>query len=198
MHYYQRKRLPVDNRRTQLLELGREIFGEHPYDGITTDEITRLARISKGLLYHYFPSKRNYYLSTVQAVANDFLAATATAEQQNPKETLGVAIERFLNFVESNHLIYRSLVHGAIGSDPECSAILERFRDDLTARLLHISGAPRFPDQSLRIYGWLGTAEFMSLRWLETREISRDEVEDTLSAFAHWAIFGDGPDGIAV
>ena len=61
----QRSRLTVDERREQLVRLGVDIFSERPYDEVSIDGIAAAAGISKGLLYHYFPSKRDFYVAVV-------------------------------------------------------------------------------------------------------------------------------------
>jgi AcrR family transcriptional regulator len=65
----ERARLQVDERRTQLLELGLRLFTDRSYDELSIDDIARAAGISKGLLYHYFPSKRDYYVEVVRRAA---------------------------------------------------------------------------------------------------------------------------------
>ena len=70
------KRLPVDERRRQLIELGIEIFSENPYEDISTSEIAEQAQISKGLLYHYFPSKRHFFLETIREIGRRLVEAT--------------------------------------------------------------------------------------------------------------------------
>ncbi|MBP6848431.1 MAG: helix-turn-helix transcriptional regulator, partial [Kofleriaceae bacterium] len=58
-----RIRLDNDARRAQLLELGQKAFAERTYDEVSIDDIARAAGISKGLLYHYFPTKRDLYVA---------------------------------------------------------------------------------------------------------------------------------------
>ena len=50
-------RMPVDERRRQLLERGAELFATHSFGELSMVRIAREAGISKALLYHYFPSK---------------------------------------------------------------------------------------------------------------------------------------------
>ena len=52
-----RIRLDNDERRAQLLGLARRAFAERSYDDVSIDDLAREAKISKGLLYHYFSSK---------------------------------------------------------------------------------------------------------------------------------------------
>ena len=69
-------RLKVDDRRRQLLELGAGLFARHAYDELSMAAIAREAGISKGLLYHYFPSKSDYFQATVAAAAEELGALT--------------------------------------------------------------------------------------------------------------------------
>ena len=62
-------RLENDERRRRLLELGARLFTEHAYDEISMAQIAREAGISKALLYHYFPSKQEYFMATLARAA---------------------------------------------------------------------------------------------------------------------------------
>src|SRR3979490_1877901 len=62
-------RFSVEERARSLLELGLELFSSRPYDDISIEEIARTAGMSKGLLYHYFPSKRDFYVACLRAAS---------------------------------------------------------------------------------------------------------------------------------
>ena len=62
-------RLDVDERRRRLLELGRQLFATHSYGELSMADIARAAGISKALLYHYFPSKQEYFQATLATAA---------------------------------------------------------------------------------------------------------------------------------
>lgn len=51
------------SRREELLQAGIAEFARHPYPEARTDRITAERGISKGLLFHYFGSKREFYLA---------------------------------------------------------------------------------------------------------------------------------------
>jgi len=42
------------------------MFIEQPYDAFSMDDVATAAGISKGLIYHYFPSKRDYYVAVLR------------------------------------------------------------------------------------------------------------------------------------
>src|SRR4051794_41921238 len=76
------RRLQVDERRAQLLERGAELFTQHSYDELSMAQIAREAGISKALLYHYFPSKEEYFKATLAE------AAAAVGRRPAPDEPL--------------------------------------------------------------------------------------------------------------
>ena len=62
-------RLQTNERRAQLLDAGARVFTKRSYDDASMAEVARAAGISKGLLYHYFPSKRDLFVATLEAAA---------------------------------------------------------------------------------------------------------------------------------
>ncbi|WP_042347818.1 TetR/AcrR family transcriptional regulator [Bacillus massiliigorillae] len=56
------RNLPKE-KQDRILNGAISIFGKHEYKKATTDEIITSAGISKGLLFHYFGSKKKLYLS---------------------------------------------------------------------------------------------------------------------------------------
>ena len=64
-----RERFEVDARRAQLLALGLVAFSERTYDDVSIEDIATTAGVSKGLVYHYFPSKRDFYIAALEDAA---------------------------------------------------------------------------------------------------------------------------------
>jgi AcrR family transcriptional regulator len=73
-----RRRLSPDDRRNELLALGAEVFGQRPYDEVRIDEIAERARVSRALMYHYFPDKRAFFAAVVRAEGDRLFEATNT------------------------------------------------------------------------------------------------------------------------
>src|SRR4051812_50184340 len=69
-------RRQTDERRRQLLEAGARVFTERSYEDASMAEVARAAGISKGLLYHYFPSKRDLFVATLEAGAAELPGIT--------------------------------------------------------------------------------------------------------------------------
>ena len=169
-----RARLGLDERRAQLLMLGRKLFSERAYDEIQIDDIAEAAGISKGLLYHYFGSKRGFYVATVREAAEALLAATVTDAALPPPERAQRSMEAFLDFVEQHGGAYVALLRGGIGTDPEVLAIVDGTRNAFIDRFVTNLGlaAPR-PVFRLAARSWVGLVEAASLDWVERRAVDR-------------------------
>jgi AcrR family transcriptional regulator len=175
------KRLDLDVRRAQLLALGRELFGRRPYDDIPIDEIAEKAGISKGLLYHYFGSKRGFYVATVEAAAAELLAATLEDPSLPPPERAQRSLDTYLDFVSENAPAFKALLGSGIGTDPEVASVVDGVRAEFLRRFvlnLGLAEAPR-PVFELAARSWIGLVEAASLIWIEKGAVDRA----TLKAF---------------
>ena len=46
-----------------------ELFSTRAYEEIWVEEIAERAGVSRGLLYHHFPTKRDFYVAVTRAAA---------------------------------------------------------------------------------------------------------------------------------
>jgi AcrR family transcriptional regulator len=172
-----RVRLDVDERRAQLVELGLAAFGERPYDDVAVEDIARAAGISKGLLFHYFPTKKAFYIACLRESAARLLAKVEEVQADAaPFTQLERSLDAYLEFVQARGRAYATLMRGA-GRDREVGAVVDETRRALLASLT--SGvAAVFPDATshrsslleLALEGWIGLAETTSIAWVERSE----------------------------
>jgi AcrR family transcriptional regulator len=177
-----RARLSTDARREQLVALGVEMFSERPFDEVSIDDIAAGAGISKGLLYHYFPSKRDFYVAVVRHSADEMQAITETDPDLEPLERLADGLDRYLEYVATHARGFATVLRAGIGSDPEVAAIVEGVRAAMARRILADVADTDPPPAAVRIAirGWVGFAEAASLEWLERGELSREELRELL------------------
>jgi AcrR family transcriptional regulator len=179
-----RARLDVDERRRQLVELGTMLFSSRTYDEVSIDEVARTAGISKGLLYHYFPTKRDFYVATVRQAARQLMDRTQTPEQMDPMDRLRTGLDAFLDYVADHSVAYQGLLQSGIGVDAEVATIIDETREVFCARLVRGFEA-RGDLASLALRGWVGFVEAASLGWVAARDrVSREAVRDMLIAVA--------------
>ena len=179
-HKPRRVRRLSDERREELLRAGVELFSARSYDEVSIDEIAAAVGISRGLLYHYFPSKRDFYVAGLRRAADDLLEAVEPAAREPVGDRLTAGIDAYLGYVENHARGFVSLMRGGIGSDSEVRAIVDGVRETLTVGVLDglreagVSG----PMLRLAVRGWIGFVEAVSLEWIERREPSRAEVAE--------------------
>lgn len=196
-----RVRLDVDERRTQLVELGLEHFGERAYDDVSIDAIADAAGISKGLLYHYFPTKRAFYAGVIREAASRLLASTDTDELAPPLVQVHAGLDAYLGYVKAHAKAYATLMRSGVGVDPEIARIVDETRATFVERLVsgflqgQLPGVERValsngvlgaPIARLALRGWVGFAEAASLGWTEAIAAgdsapSQDEIRELLA-----------------
>ncbi len=165
-------------RRAQLLALGLREFSQRAYDDVSMDDLARAAKISKGLVYHYFPTKRHFYVAALREAARQLLAETEPDDDAPPEERLRRGLEGYLSFVEKHARAYVTLMRGGIGVDRRAAAIVEKTRTAFAQRFF---SAPELkhaltPSMKLAVRGWIGFVETTALEWLEHREVSREKL----------------------
>jgi AcrR family transcriptional regulator len=172
-------RLPVDERRRQLLELCTELFARHSFAELSMARIAREAGISKGLLYHYFPSKQDLFVATLQQAAEEVRRRTEPDPALPPAEALARSLDAFLEWVDTNALAYRKLLESA-GSVPEVGALIADVRDHTSARILDGLGAGDRPKARAAVRAWLWFMDGAILDWLDHRDLDRRELAELL------------------
>ena len=177
------KRLHVDERRAQLLKLGVELFSERSYDDVSVDDIANAAGVSKGLLYHYFGGKRDFYIAVVKASAELLLDISVPDQTLDLSRRLERTLNTYLDFVEQREGAYISLMRSGIGNDTEVASIVENTRAVFVRRALARGGL----DESNSVFrlaarSWLGQVEAACLDWLSHGDISRQELVTLLSS----------------
>jgi AcrR family transcriptional regulator len=174
-------RLGVDERRRQLLELGTDLFARHSYEELSMAAIAKEAGISKALLYHYFPSKRDYFVATLQQGAEELRRRTATDPGLPPLEQLTGSLEAFLAYIEENPHAYRKLMQSAT-SVAEVHHLIEQVREQTAQRILDAIFPRRKVPARARaaVRGWFWFMDGVCLDWLEQRDIERTGVRDLL------------------
>jgi AcrR family transcriptional regulator len=188
-------RLPVDERRAQLLELSTELFAKHSFAELSMSRIAREAGISKALLYHYFPSKQDLFLATLGEAAAEVSRRTEPDPSLPPAQALANSLDAFLAWVDENELAYRKLLESA-GSVPEVGALITEVRDRTSARILEGLGATD-PKARAAVRAWLWFMDGAILDWFEHRDLERAELSELLLGSLAGALSAAGTAGWA-
>src|SRR5436305_10575386 len=170
-------RLDPEERRGQLIELGLRMLSSESPDRVPVDEIAEAAGISRGLLFHYFPTKRDFYVAVAQEAARQLLEVTEPDPSLHHMERLHASLAAYVDFVAENEALYIALVRGVAGSDKELQAISEETRAESARRVGEALGLDD-PAPAVRtaVRGWVGFIEETTLDWLRNRDLDRDRL----------------------
>lgn len=142
----------ADDKRKRVIEVALREFAEHGYARASTNAITEAAGVSKGLLFHYFGSKKELYLDVLR-----YCVAHATewaAQRRQVEKPAADLMERLLESgvrklrYAVEHPVESKVVIDAFTETPpalkaEIAALgesirpvaMDRWRDDLDASL---------------------------------------------------------------
>lgn len=162
-------RMSRGQRRAQLLELGMEAVTNSSFDEVSVEQVADAAGISRGLLFHYFPTRRDFLVAIAEAGAQQLLDVTEPDPDLDPLAQLRVGMAAYVDYIVDRRDAYVSLVRGAAGGDPAMLDVVRRTRASIVARMLDGLGlTPEQTPSSLRIalHGWLGFVEEAAIAWM--------------------------------
>ncbi|MER6676647.1 TetR/AcrR family transcriptional regulator [Streptomyces sp. NPDC000983] len=182
-----RRRLSTEERREQLLAVGARLFSESPYDEVWIERVAEIAGVSRGLLYHYFPTKRDFFAAVMDRESARMLRLTAAEPGVPVREQLTVGLDAYLAYVEEHAHGFRAFHRAEASGD---RAVRRVYRHALAAQerqiLAAVAADPEFGplherrgETGLAVRGWLAFTTAVCLEWLGgSAEMSREQVRD--------------------
>ena len=182
-----RRRLGPEERRAQLITLGLELIKTRPFDQVLVDEVIRAAGISKGLLFHYFPTKRAYQAAVIRAAAAELLASLEPTADAPVDQQLRHGLDAYIRYIERNPASYLAIARGA-GSDDQLLAIFEETRAAIVDLVVSRLDPAAPPLVRLAVRGWIAMVEEATFQWLTDRTCSRAVLVELLEQTALTAL----------
>lgn len=102
--------------RAHLVAVARSLFAERGFAGVATTEIVERAGVTRGALYHHFPSKEDLFRAVWEAVENDLLARVVeqSAAGSDPLEQIRLGSAAFLDVCLEPDVQQVTLVDGPV------------------------------------------------------------------------------------
>jgi len=178
------RRLEPDERREQIFTCALRLFGERPYTEVSTSDIAADAGVARGLINHYFGTKRELYLAVIQR--------TVTMPSPSPElfppgpieERASIAVSWFLDMVAENGKMWLAATADGFGSDPEVEQILFDAERKSADRVLDAVGVPadnaQRPELNAQIRAFAGMVKAAGREWLLRGALDREQVHTLL------------------
>jgi AcrR family transcriptional regulator len=178
-------RLGPEARREQILLTARDLFEQKGYDAVSMSDVAAAAKVTRGLVHHYFGSKRELYLDVVRSVLAEAPTLVAAGELASLEQMVERNASLVLDYLASNRGMLLAIApSGDLGRDPEVAELADAAREAAIDQVIanHFgdpSVAP--PEARLVIRAFLGLVEASCREWLFRGRATRDQVEALLA-----------------
>jgi AcrR family transcriptional regulator len=180
-----RTRMTGQERREQLIAIGRQVFAELGFEATSIEEIADRARVSKPVVYEHFGGKEGLHAVIVDRAVQDLMTGLLESlEADHPREQIRRATDAFLRFVEEEEPAFRVLVQDAPGgagggSLPSVLADVATNVETVFARQLKQHGYDRKMAPVLA-RALVGMVALTGQWWLDVRRPKREVVGSTI------------------
>ncbi|WP_370947640.1 TetR/AcrR family transcriptional regulator [Amycolatopsis sp. cg5] len=180
------RRLEPDERKEQIFTCAVQLFGQRPYSEVSTSDIAAEAGVARGLINHYFGTKRELYLEVIRRA----LVVPRMAVEILPEGPLelraDVAIDWFLDMVTKQERTWlAAIAPEGIGRDLEIEEILEEADKESADRVLEAVGLSREsehgPELNALVRAFGGMVKAAGREWLVRGSLTREQVHTLLS-----------------
>jgi AcrR family transcriptional regulator len=177
----QRIRKDYDERREQILNCARRLFQERSYEQVSTADLAAAAGVSRGLLNHYFGTKRELYLAAVERMLKaPSFHVPAYVAGASVRDRVAESVSAWLDLLEHNTETWLTVLERvSMGGDQVLADMLEESREQVVDRVTEVVGlsgqAAAHPEIRAALRGFAGFAEVVSREWLRQHRLTRDQ-----------------------
>lgn len=168
-------------RREQLLDVGRAVFGEKGYDAASIEEIAQRAGISKPVVYEHFGGKEGLYAVVVDRETSKLLdKITAALDADHPRVMLEQSARAFLSYVEEEPDGFRVLVRDApaVTTSGTFGSLIGDIAAQVDYVLVEEFKARGYDPKLAPLYSraLVGMVALVGQWWLDAKKPKRDQV----------------------
>ncbi|MFE9422852.1 TetR/AcrR family transcriptional regulator [Kitasatospora sp. NPDC006697] len=178
------RRLPVQQRREQLISVALALFASRPPEEVSLDDVAEASGASRPLVYRYFAGgKQQLYEAALRSAAEELTERFRLSVQGTPTEQLGAVLDGYFSFVAEHDAGYGALLRGgSVVETKRTTAIVDEVRRTALRRTLRYMGVREAgPRLTLLVRSWISVVEAAALSWLdEGRQIPPAELRDWL------------------
>lgn len=193
-----RTRLSPEARREQLVEIGAQLFAQRPFNDVWIEEVAEAAGVSRGLVYHYFPNKRDFFSAIVLHGMRGAFEISAPEPHTSPEQWLLDGIDHIFDYAKANANTFRAAYTSRHEIDAEVNQAINAGRDLQVDRIAAFVTPGEEASETLRVgvEGWSSMLYSLILEWLDGRASDREKLvklaAGALAATIYTSLLVDG------
>jgi AcrR family transcriptional regulator len=128
-----RRRMRAPERRAQLLDVARRVFGTSGFHAASMETVAKEAGVTKPILYDHFPSKRELYLALLDAdlaLLHDEVRKALEAPTGN-RQRIRASFQAYFDFVDEHAEGFRLLMQETVGAESAFRDRVATVRDQI-------------------------------------------------------------------
>ncbi|MGB5594713.1 MAG: TetR/AcrR family transcriptional regulator [Crocosphaera sp.] len=127
-----------ENTRSRILKAGLSLFAAKGYDGTTTKDLARKAKVAEGTLFHYFPNKKAILVEVATQGWIDILTdlLTELSEMGNYKAVAQVMRRRVFRMRENNDILKVCFIEAQFHQD-----LREKIQSEVIMKMTDVAEA---------------------------------------------------------
>jgi AcrR family transcriptional regulator len=179
-----RRRLTPEQRRDELMDVGLTVFSECGYDDVVMEDVARRANASRALVYHYFPTKPEFFAAIWKRAHDRLLEEASIDDAPSVRDGVAAALAAHLSFYQAHVPLVAIANRSSIASDPVLRIPISDGMRALCDRVLNASGATGHARDvaSTALAGWVAFVRELTVEWLLDQRVSRHEVVELCMA----------------
>jgi AcrR family transcriptional regulator len=124
-------------RRAQLLDAARRVFGTAGFHSVSMDDVAERAGVTKPILYDHFSSKKDLYLALLDAdlaVLHDMVKEALDSPEGN-RARIQASFQAYFDFVDEQADGFRLLTQETVGAEAEFRERVAEVRDRILSEV---------------------------------------------------------------
>src|SRR6266545_1763100 len=186
-----KRRMRGPERRAQLLQVARSVFGRRGFHSVSMDQVAKEAGVTKPILYDHFPSKKELYLALLDADLAELHEKVRAALDGSPgnRERIRASFQAYFDFVDGHAEGFRLLMTETIGAEEDFRRTVALVRDRILSEVADLivresRGALDRGHAEIVALALIGMVETVAQREPEGSATERREAVDLLVRLA--------------
>jgi AcrR family transcriptional regulator len=157
------------------MDVGVKVFSECAYEDVVMEDVARRANASRALMYHYFPTKSEFFAAIWKRAHDRLLAEVSLGGARSVRDDVAAGLAAFLSFYQGHAPLVAIANRSSIANDPVLRIPISDGMRLLCDRVLDAI-------TSAALAGWVAFVREITVEWLLDQRISRPQVVELCMA----------------